>query len=511
MSAIAYTDPDHPQVVRAGDGPLSVRTQVCVIGSGAGGATIASELAEHGFEVALLDKGPYVTRKRMTQREKDMLPLLYEDAAARTTHDGGILVLHAHCVGGTTVVNNAICFDPPSWLLDQWADRYHVEGARQADLQEANAKVNFVLNVHKIRLDDVNKNAQVMIQGAKALGLSGDTFRHNRTDCLHSGFCMLGCAYDRKQNHHITYVPRALSFGARLYPDARIDRLVASGRRVVEAVGTATDPRTGKTVALSVKADRFVVAGGAVSSPALLLASGLGNDQVGHNFHCHPIAAIVADMGEELISGYQGIPQCYYVDEYLQDRGYIFESIFAGPSVSAAMLPLWGQALQSMMLRYDHLASAYVQLRDHDSGRIRLDDRGVPVVDYTLSNRDARRSLDGLKTLARLFMAAGSSKVYLPDSGPPVAVPADLATRRVDFSPCNVSLVSAHQMGSVRMGEDPRSAAVDSRGKLHGIANVYVADASVFPTALGINPQITVATLATHFARQMAAARPKQV
>ncbi len=505
--ALPFSDPANPQVIRA-HGPLEIHAEVGVIGSGAGGATFASELAERGFEVALLEMGPYITRKQMTQRERDMLPLFYEDVASQTTADGGIVILHAHCVGGTTVVNNAICFDPPAWLLDEWADRHDVAGARRADVAAANAKVNFILNVQKIAPDQVNQNARVMMRGTERIGVAGDTFHHNRTECLLAGFCMLGCAYDRKQNHHITYVPRALSYGARLYPEAHIDRLISKGQRVVEAVGTVRDPVSGKQYPLSLKADAFVVAGGAVWSPALLLKSGLGNDQVGRNFHCHPIAAIAADMGDETIRAYEGIPQCYYVDQYLQDQGFVLESIFAGPSVSAALLPAWGPSLQRLMGRYEHLASAYVQLRDEDSGRIRVDSRGVPVIDYSLSPRDAQKSLAGLKILSRIFLAAGAQAAYLPSDSAPIRTEADIAAMSLDFSPCRVSLVSAHQMGSLRMGEDPGFAAVNSQGKVFGTTNLYVADASVFPTALGLNPQITVATLATHFASQFSRPLP---
>ncbi|MBI6546949.1 MAG: GMC family oxidoreductase [Cyanobacteria bacterium NC_groundwater_1444_Ag_S-0.65um_54_12] len=517
MTTLPFTAIDHPNTFSSPSGAVQLETDVCVIGSGAGGAVMAAELAEGGMQVALLEKGPYVTRKQMNQRERDMIPLLFEDAASRTTKDGGMVVLHAHCVGGTTVVNNAICFDPPAWLLEEWAKQHGVVGISERELAPSVAKVNFILNVQEIVTPEINANAQVMLRGAKALNLSGKLFRHNRTGCLQSGFCVVGCSYDRKQNMHITYVPRALSFGARLYPETQIELLHQEGKYLKMASGFIRHRQTRQQFPLSVKAKLFVVCGGAISTPALLLANAIANSsgQVGKNLYCHPTAPVLADMGDEVVKAYQGIPQVSYLDDYLRPvngfGGFLLESIFAGPSLSASFLPRWGKDLHEQMAHFNHFAAAFVQIRDEEPGRIWLDPSGIPVVDYALDSRDAAKIRQGYRMLAELYLQAGARVVHIPHSATPVITKkADLSViQQLSLAPAKTSLLSAHQMGTCRMGEDPRRTVVDSRGKAHDLENLYIADASVFPTAIGLNPQITVASIATHFARQLLRDRSK--
>lgn len=511
MTGLPFNHPEHPGVFRDPQGPVKVEADVCVIGSGAGGATIASELAEAGLQVALLEKGPYVTHVDMNQLERDMLPLLFEGAGGKTTRDGGFLVWHASCVGGTTVVNNAICFDTPDRILERWKAEYGVEGLSPAEFRRSLDKVRFILNVSKIQEHEINENARVMMRGARKLGMAGDVFEHNRTRCLQSGFCMIGCAYDRKQNHHITYVPRALSFGARLYPNARVDRLESAGRQVRRAVGFIRNRKTGKFHPLEARARIFVVAGGAISTPVLLLKSGLanGSGQVGRNLHCHPTAPVVADMGEAEVHFYRGIPQVYYIEalesESATEGGYILESISGGPAQASGLFPLWGPTLHEIMARFNHFAGAFVQVHDENAGQVTVGRHGVPVVDYTLREPDSSKLRRGYQALARIYLAAGATRMIIPHrTAPPVRTEADIEKlSELDVSAGQVGILTAHQMGTCRMGADPRRTVVDSGGKAHELENLYVADSSVFPTSIGVNPQITIASLATHFAARI--------
>ncbi|MBM3274416.1 MAG: GMC family oxidoreductase [Candidatus Sericytochromatia bacterium] len=510
---LPFHHPEHPAVFRDPTDAMTVDVDVAVIGSGAGGATIAAELAEAGLEVAIFEKGPYVTHVDMTQTERDMIPLLFEDAGSRTTRDGGMLVWHAHAVGGTTVVNNAICFDPPDEILDRWASEFGVEGARKADLAPSIAKARFVLNVQRIQPHEISKNAQVMMRGAEKLGLKGGLFEHNRTACLQSGFCMLGCAYDRKQNHNITYVPRALSFGAKLYPDARIGRMAPSGRAIKHAVGTIKNRKTGQLHALEIRARIFVVAGGAISTPTLLLANGLanGSGQVGLNLHCHPTAPVVAWFKDEEIYFNRGITQVFYVDKL--DEGYLLESISGGPSQSGAMVPVYGKALHEVMKGFNHFAAAFVQIRDEVSGRVSVGPKTVPIVDYTIREPDASKLRKGYETLCRIYLTGGASHVEIPHNNlKRYRNEADLAEiAKLGLAPGTFGALTAHQMGTCRMGEDPRKAVVDSGGKAHDYDNLFIADSSVFPTSIGVNPQITITTLATHFARRIVREKSKLI
>ncbi|MBM3270793.1 MAG: GMC family oxidoreductase [Candidatus Sericytochromatia bacterium] len=514
MKALPFHHPEHPAVVRDPAGPLTLEADVCVIGTGAGGSTLAAELAEGGLDVVMVEKGPYVTRADMTQRERDMMPLLFEDAGARTTRDGAILVWHGHAVGGTTVLNNAICFDPPDAVLARWKAGFGVEGASKADLAPSLAKARFVLGVQKIQEHEINRNAEVMMRGARKLGLKGDVFEHNRIACLQSGFCMMGCSYDRKQNHHITYVPRALSFGARLCPDTLIDKLELDGRRIARATGSIKNRKTGERHPFEIRARAFAVAGGAISTPALLLSNGLADSsgQVGRNLWIHPAGPVVAIMDEEIRYN-RGIPQVYFVDALGKDGvgGFLLEAITGGPSQTGGMVPAFGNVLHATMKEFNHFAGAVVLAKDERPGSVTVSARGVPVVDYVLQEPDATTIRDGYQLMARIYLAAGARQVMIPHVNRAYyRTEADVAKiASLDLSPGSAGLYTGHQMGTCRMGEDPGKSVVDSGGKAHDLANLYVVDSSVFPTSLGVNPQITITTLATHFARRMLRDKPK--
>jgi choline dehydrogenase-like flavoprotein len=508
---------DHPRVHAHPAGDLDLEADVVVVGTGAGGAVFASELAEAGLKVIMLEKGGHWDRRDFDQKEATMMPRLYEDAGARTTADGGISVLHASCVGGTTVINNAICFHPPAFVLQDWADRHGVRGVSLETLDPSLRKVEFVLNVQPISDGELNENARLMRQGVEKLGLKGAAFRHNRTGCAQSGFCMVGCSYDRKQTMLVTYVPRALHFGAELYPFAKAERVVAQGRRVTAIEGSIVDHGTGKSYRFRVRAKVYAIAGGAISTPLLLLQSDVANSsgRVGTNLRLHPIVPAFATFDHE-VKAYKGIPQGYYVDQFLQrsdgSGGYLLESIFTHPAIVGATVPEAGAELRQMMTRLNHLASAYVQVLDHGSGRVTVGAHGRPAIAYAVDAADQAKIRDGLKHLVRILLAAGAREVAVPHVDlPRFSRPDDVdaGIDRLDFAVGKLSTFSAHQMGTCPMGEDPSQSVVNSQLRAHDLDNLFVTDSSVFPTAIGVNPQITIASLATHAARGVVSERAR--
>ncbi|HEY9854448.1 MAG TPA: GMC family oxidoreductase [Stenomitos sp.] len=494
-----------PQVDAAYDRDLELAADAVVIGTGAGGAVLASELAEGGRSVIMLDKGGYHTRKDFNQKEQDMMPLLFEDAGARTTRNGAITVLHGKTVGGGTTVNWAICFDPPARVLDEWADRYGIEGIRLHDLRPSLDKVRFVLNVRKLDPGEVNLNSRLLLEGAQKLGLEADRFEHNRTQCLQSGFCILGCAYDRKQSMLVTYVPRALHFGAKLYPHAEVTEFEQEGDRLTAVRGVLTNPETGARHRFRVRAKLVSVSGGAISTPQLLLKNGLANQsgRLGKGLTLHPTTAGVALFPHE-VRGYQGINYGSYVSS-LESKGIILEAVFAYPGLMGANLYAWGAEGERLMGRYNDMAAAIVLLHDDGSGQVTLDSNGMPVLDYWITERDKERFKEGLKTLARIYLAAGAEEFLVPHAaGVRVRSEADIGRiDRMAIDPCRMALFSAHQMGTAAMGADPATSVTDSWGRCHGYANLFVCDGSLFPTSLGVNPQITIAALADRTARHI--------
>lgn len=494
-----------PQVEAAYDRDLELAADAVVIGTGAGGAVLASELAEGGRSVIMLDKGGYHTRKDFNQREQDMMPLLFEDAGARTTKDGAITVLHGKSVGGSTTVNWAICFDPPEHVLEDWADRHGLEGIRLKDLGPSLEKVRFVLNVRKLEPSEVTLNSRLLLEGARKIGLVGDRFEHNRTQCLQSGFCILGCAYDRKQSMLITYVPRAIHFGARLFPNAEVTEFEHEGDRITAVRGILTHPKTGARHRFRAQAKLFSVSGGAISTPQLLLRNGLANQsgRLGQNLTLHPTTAAVGLFPHE-VRGYQGIQFGTYVSS-LESEGILIEAVFAYPGMMGANLFAWGEDAERVMRRYNDMAAAIVLLHDDGSGRVTVDGNGMPVLDYGITERDKARFKQGLRALARIYLAAGAEEVLVPHaSGVRIKSEADLALiDRMAIDPCRMALFSAHQMGTAAMGRDPATSVTDSWGRCHAYRNLFVCDGSLFPTSLGVNPQITIAALADRTARHI--------
>lgn len=488
------------------DRDLVLRTDVCVIGSGAGGAVFASELAEGGKQVVLLEKGGLNTRKDFNQQEADMMPKLFEEGGGRTTSDGAIVVLHGTTVGGSTTVNWAISFDPPEHVLDAWTHDWGIPGITLADLKPSLGKVRHVLNVRRLAEGELNENSRLLMQGAAKLGMKAARFEHSRTDCIGSGFCILGCAYDRKQSMLVTYVPRAMHFGAQLFANAEISGFERDGDRVVAATGVLTDPTTGVTYKLRVEADLFAVAGGAISTPVLLRKSGLvpPSSRAGENLTIHPTTALVGIFEHE-VRGYEGIHFGSYVQD-LEPEGIIIEAVFAYPGLKASAILGAGVEAQEYLRLYNHMAAGIVLLHDDGRGRVGVDGYGLPVIDYVVSPVDQAKLRKGLKALAKIYFAAGAKEVLIPHVSKPKVTSADQVDAVIDgldLSPNRLATFSAHQMGTMPMGADPATAVTDPWGRVWGWQNLLVVDSSTFPTSLGVNPQITVAALADRAARHV--------
>ncbi|MEB3196327.1 MAG: GMC family oxidoreductase [Candidatus Sericytochromatia bacterium] len=485
-----------------------LETDVCVIGTGAGGAVFASELAEAGTRVVLLEQGGLYTRRDFTQDEATMMPRLFERGGGRTTDDGGITLLHGRCVGGGTTVNWAICFDPPGRVLESWREGLGLPAMHLADWRPSLDKVRFVLNVQKMQAEELNENARLLIKGATALGMRGERFEHSRTACLGSGFCILGCAYDRKQSMLVTYVPRAIRHGATLLAQARATGFEREGPRIRAVLGELTDPSTGTRRRLRVRARHVAVAAGALGTPALLQRAGLANasGRLGKNLALHPTSAVLA-IFDHPVRGFEGIHYGAYVPD-LEPEGILIESVFAYPALAASTMLRGGREAQRAMSQYDHWAGGIVLLHDDSRGDVQATGPEGARVRYALNAADQAKMRKGLLALANIFLAAGAREVLIPHAAcGPIRSPeeAERVIASLDLSPNRLALFSAHQMGTAAMGRDPASSVTDGFGRVHGMENLWIADGSLFPTSLGVNPQITIAALADRNARHLLA------
>ncbi|MGI8920264.1 MAG: GMC family oxidoreductase [Solirubrobacteraceae bacterium] len=510
--AAAYTDGSgtfHPSVRRllAGEqirGDETLDVDACVIGSGAGGAPVAAELAEGGMRVVMLEEGRWWETDEFTARTRSMTARLYRDAGQVTTVGGTPIVLPlGKGVGGTTVVNSGTCFRTPAGVLELWRERFGLDALTEQELEPYFRRVERILNVSQVPAELAGANTAVVRRGAEALGWSGDFIYRNAKGCVGSGVCNYGCPTGAKQHVGITYVPRAWAAGATTYTSVRATGIETSGGRARAVIART---RGGGT--LRVRCGHVVVACGAIHTPLLLSRAGIGarSGELGRNLAIHPATALRA-IFEEPIGLDAGVPQSYYIDEH-GERGIMFEGAAGPPDGIAMSTPGIGAEHRELMRHYAHLSQFGIMVSDSTRGSVspRL---GRPLIHYRLNQRDADAFAHGIRRLTELYWTAGAHTVMVPlgglltlrdgDSGP-------LEGRRVTAR--DLQLMAFHPLGTARAGADPASAVVDGDLRVHGTANVHVADASAIPSSLGVNPQITIMALATRLARHLLGTGP---
>ena len=360
-----------------------LRAAVCVIGTGAGGAALIGRLAERGVDVVAVEAGAHVGAADYDQHEHSMLPLLYQDAGLRATADQAIGILQGCGVGGSTLHNTGMVYPPPPGVLERWRR----EHALPLDQPEMESLVELVLGARRavpIPPVRINANNDMLRRGAAALGWRYRVPLHNRVECSGCGYCMLGCAYNRKTNAAFGYLPRAVAGGARILSGAQTVRIRGrAGDRRVECL--VLDERGAWTGArFTIRAPIVVLAAGALDTPALLLRSGLGNDRVGAGLRLHPAAFVAAEFAEPIVA-WRGVPQSVIIEEfapYLEDggEGYLLVANAANtPGLTAALVPGLGPAHRAAMLRAAHQAGASVLLHDESAGRVMVRRSGRPV------------------------------------------------------------------------------------------------------------------------------------
>jgi len=489
-------------------GDLSLDVDAVVVGTGAGGSVALRELGRAGLDAVALEEGAWSTTADFDQREDHMLPRLFQDMGGRATEDMAIRVLQGRGVGGSTVHNTNLCKRTPDAILDLWAQRHGVVGAGPEDMRPAFEAIERDLSVSVIGPEMRNANNDVLARGCDALGWKGGPLAHNRVGCAQSGFCELGCAFDAKQNALKIVLPQAVAAGARVYADVRATRIVHDGSRVAGVQAVALDASGMPHARVDVRARVVVLSASASGSAALAWASGVPDphQQLGKGLRLHP-GGVVAGRFDRAIEGWHGVPQSYECTEHLSyepgsDRRVWIVPVFGHPIGAAASMPGFGAAHMASMRAYPNLACLTAMVHDETAGEVVARDDGRPVLRYAMSDADRTQLARGLAACARLLLAAGASEVNIP------AVPGRLVTTMAELDaldlsfvrPHSVPLTAVHPMGTMRMGEDPRRAVVSSRGEHHQLAGLFVADGSLFPTSLGVPPQISIYAFALHVA-----------
>lgn len=491
---------------------------VCIIGSGAGGAVTAAVLARAGKNVLLVEEGGYYTSDEFTTRERDMTPKLYQEAGQRATADLGISILQGRAVGGTTVVNWTTSFRTPEDVVAHWKTKHAVGGFAYGELVPHWDWIEKRLGIAKVTYASMNPNNRTLYDGCVALGWDVDLLKRNVHQCQQTGMCSLGCPVNAKRSMLVTMIPDAIDAGARLVFRARADRLVVGGGAIERVEGSFLDESgrkpTGKS--FTVRAKRYIVSGGAINSPALLLRSGIDDEgRVGRRTFLHPVVASAGVYHEE-IRPWLGAPQSAASHHFAHRGdgiGWFLEAAPFYPALAAAVLPGFGTEHAHGMTLASHLALHLAITIDgfHDDvvgGTVRLRPSGAPVLDYPITPRQWETFREAQKRLAEVQFASGATTV-LTLHDPPIALASPRDVHRIDDRPYDVGAVpifSAHQMGGCAMGDDPARSVVRSEDlRHHRLTNLHVVDGSVFPTSLGVNPQESIYGLARLMATRIAA------
>jgi len=496
--AAAARSPAHAVVTRhdhRGDAVLDA--DVVVIGSGAGGATVAAELAEAGFDVVVLEDGGHYQTADFTADSSAMTRRLYRDGGATLAiGDPPVHYQEGRAVGGSTVVNGGMSWRTPAKVLARWDRELGLAGIAR-DLEPYFERVERRIHVAPMDADAIGNDNRLLKKGADAKGWKVIGNLRNQAHCTGSNRCAFGCPTGAKQSALVSYVPRALHYGARIYADVHVDRITWRGRRATGVVGTINGTRH----ALTVHARLVVAACGAIHTPALLVRSGFRapSGQLGKNLALHPNVKLVA-IFDEIVTGWQGAHQAFQVREF-QDQGLLFAAINLPPSLMAMSFPHRGAALGELMQHYDRMVLAGMLCEDTATGRVRTI-RGRPQAFYQLAEADAANLQRGVALLSELLFAAGARRIVLPFRGAAELHGPDDARRLLDhrIPASGWEVLTVHLMGTARMGRDPAGAVADPFGQVHGADGLMIADASLVPTPIGVNPMETIMALATRAA-----------
>jgi choline dehydrogenase-like flavoprotein len=498
----------------------TLTADVCVIGSGAGGGVIAAELAQAGRSVVVLEMGGYRNEADFKQLELLAYFELYLGGGLASSEDGSIALFAGSTLGGGTVVNWLNSIPTPADIREEWASM-GLEGVDDPGYERHVESVWARLSVNE-EATSQNRTHRRLIEAFEELGYSHRALMRNadRTcdDPQACGYCYAGCQKGCKQSTLKTYLQDAADAGASFVVGARAERVLLADRRTVGVEASITN-EDGSATTLTVQAPTVVVACGAIESPALLLRSGIGGPAAGRHLRLHPASLVLGEY-EQPIEGWIGQIQSALSDEFTRcegEHGFLIEGAPVAPALEANALP-WvdGRRHKETLARMAHLAPFISVARDHGEGRVVIDGHGRAVVQWSLSDEiDERLFRRAQVELAKLHRAAGARGVLTTHQAPAIAwregedFDAFLAAiEAASLEPNDVAVYSAHQMGSCRMGSDPLESVADGRGELHDMKGVWIGDGSAFPTAPGVNPMISIMSLAHRTAEQILAAQP---
>jgi choline dehydrogenase-like flavoprotein len=480
------------------------RADVVVVGTGAGGGTLAAYLAERGWDVVMLEKGGFFRAEEFSQREEDAMADFNGRRGLDSTNDNAVFLNYAEAVGGSTVHYWGDSFRAPPDRLERWRRADGLDWMTEAELAPHWTAIEEELGIHITPEALFNENNRLVRDGCEKLGIEGHPPPTARIDCVGCGWTQFGCAYNRKTSQLITTIPRVSRAGGRVYSDAAVQRLVTAGGRVTGVTGAFLDRATKReTGTFQVDAPVVVLAGGALGTAELLLRN-IDDDVVGRRLYINPHYFVWADMGRP-IDNQTGIPCAYVVHEFRQTRvdargeyesgGYIMLTNHQSPAIASVMLGGTGAASIERMRRYRHLASVMSVIDEDLPGRVFIGRDGIRRTEYNVHGIDQLKAVDYLRNASRIFLAAGAQEVWIPDVyGTVVRSEADVATRITvrSVQPNAQFCAGSHLLGTAPLGTDPSDSFAGPTGEAHRLSGLYVADGAALPGSVSVDPSLTI-------------------
>lgn len=506
---------------------------VCIIGSGAAGSILANIIHKgigdeiEGKNVVLIEKGGYYDPEDFNQRELDMMKLLWKNGGIQFNDDLSLLIGQGESLGGSTTINDAVCFDTPIKIMDDWKNNGHVDYTRD-DWDAAIREIKQKLNIEELSNTELekNKNALYLKQACQSNGYSGKNNERNCYNCATCGSCHLGCHYQTKNDMLNTYLYESLKIPSdkkfRVYCNCDVRKINYHKKIATGIEGKFLGQNGIELFKLKVNAKVIILASGSIASSALLLSNNIAINKAGKGLAVHPSTTVIAKFQEEIRAS-EGIPMAYSCDEFsirnYQNNGrgegrkrfFMLESIFTPPAQFSLLLPY--ELQDDLMKDYQHYAMAGVMVKDNPSGTIELTKKGYPKIEYKLGCGELDALKEGIAILARLYREKNASEVIIRHGSPHrIECGEHFETElkkvldKIDdeyYDQILTGLGSVHPQGGNMMGDKKKTCVVDKNCKVYGFRNLLVCDASVFPTAVGVNPQITVMALATMTAKNI--------
>ncbi|WP_231511791.1 GMC family oxidoreductase [Chondromyces apiculatus] len=491
------------------DEDLTLECDVVVVGTGAGGAPVAYELAARGHAVLMLEEGDFHRRSSFDARAARAHRTLYRDHGMTVSLGNlGIPIFSGKAVGGTTVVNSGTCYRAPAQTFAAWREELGLPGEMSPEgMAPYYERVERMLRVAPANPLHLGAIAPIIQRGATQLGLRHAPLLRNAPDCDGQGVCCFGCPTGAKRSTDVSYVPEALLRGAQLVTAARVEHVNIVGGRARGVTATlagtpAVQRGARRAPRLTVKAQAVVVACGTLLTPLLLQRSSAcrSSKWLGKNLSIHPAGKVMA-LFDERVEQWKGIPQGYSIDHF-EDEGLMFEGSSVPLDIAAIGVPWTGRRFTELMERYPHLATFGFMIKDTSRGEVRPGIGGSPLIVYTMNREDTERMQRGFAVLSEVFQAAGARRVLPFVAGhDEVSTPEALAQfRRAKLRPGDFDVTAYHPLGTCRMGPEPSTSCIGPDQQAHDVKGLYVCDGSAVPSSLGVNPQLTIMAMSVRAA-----------